>query len=201
MCSATMIVGRFVVAVGMIGMIGRIGRIGDRDAVDPMYRATRVGDRTQSGIGAHGAGANGVMEGGDGGADPCSECVAVVGRECRSGREFRPGCNRSNGFAERESPCLGHGVEHALKVIGIGEVGEMHSGCVARLAGSQTYPAARSGCRESCNNSEHGATRTLVRSDVEPARSEQQQVGGSGEVRCRRMERELENDSDRETVE
>jgi hypothetical protein len=42
--------------------------------------------------------------------------------------------DRSHGSTEGEPPGLGHGVENALEVTGIAEVGETNSGGVVRVA-------------------------------------------------------------------
>jgi hypothetical protein len=50
--------------------------------------------------------------------------------------------DRGERSALRESACFRDGVEHALEVIGILEVGGMDSGWVPRIGGSQANPAA-----------------------------------------------------------
>jgi hypothetical protein len=59
----------------------------------------------------------------------------------------------------------------------------MNPRCVVRLARSQTDPAPGAGPHEAGNDSEHGATRSLVPSYIERACREQQQVGGPGDLR------------------
>ena len=75
MCSATMIVGRFVVAVGMVGMIEASAIV--RPSI-PWTEPRESVTAPSCGIGTHGAGADGVMVGGHGGADPRRESEAVV---------------------------------------------------------------------------------------------------------------------------
>ena len=58
------------------------------------------------------------------------------------GESSVPAVIAATGSLQGESSCLGHGVEHALEVVGRGEVGGMDPGRVARVGGSQPHPAA-----------------------------------------------------------
>ena len=96
-----------------------------------------------------------------------------------------------HGFAVRESSGLDHCLDHPLEVTGSSEVCQVNPGRVARLARRQTHPAARPRCHQARNDSENGATRSVVRSDIERASKEHEQVGRPGTVCTRRMERQV----------
>ena len=50
-----------------------------------------------------------MMVRGDRAREPRGECIAVIGRDTRPGREFYSSGDRSNRFTEGYSSCLGDG--------------------------------------------------------------------------------------------
>ena len=179
-----MIVGRFVVALGIVGMTEASATV--RFSM-PCTEPACVGDRAVVGVRPHRAGADRVVERRHRGAGPGRErdrsSVGTPGPGASSG----PVTTAANGLGPRDASYLGDRIEHALEVIGMTEMGQMDPGRVRRVVRGEPYPPARSGREQAGHQTEDGAAGLSLGFDLERAGRERDQVRRPGRKRGSRV--------------